>query len=231
MPAAFRTWLILGLTLAYLVAVHLAFLRDSPRVAAAAVALLVLLLLASIRGPRRLAWRLLVGALGIAAVTLTARGAAPLPLLLPPVAIPALIAFGFGRTLLPGRTALIERFARGFHAPEIPSAEILSYARGITWAWALLLAFVALANLVLALNLSPGGLLELAGMPPPWPVQPATFVWFSNTGTYLLIGGMFVLEFAVRVWRFPDDAFRNPLHFLREARVRMPNIVAALRHG
>jgi uncharacterized membrane protein len=231
MPAAVRTSLILGLTLAYLVAVHLAFLRDSPRVAAAAVALLLLLVLASVRGPRRMAWRLLVAVPGIAAVTFTARGAAPLPLLLPPVAIPALIAFGFGRTLLPGRTALIERFARGFHAPEIPSPEILSYARGVTWAWTLLLAFVALANAALALNLSPGGLLELAGMPPPWPVPPAAFVWFSNTGTYLLIGGLFVLEFAVRVWRFPDDAFRNPLHFLREARVRMPNIVAALRHG
>ena len=136
-PFLARTWLILALTLAYLVAVHLAFLRASPRVAATAVALLLLLVLASIRGPRRMAWRLLLAVPGIAIVVLTARGAAPLPLLLPPVAIPALIAFGFGRTLLPGRTALIERFARGFHAPEIPSPRILSYARGVTWAWAI----------------------------------------------------------------------------------------------
>jgi hypothetical protein len=79
------------------------------------------------------------------------------------------------------------------------------------------------------LNLSPGGLLELAGLATPWPVSPAFFVWFSNTGTYLLIGGMFVVEFAVRVWRFPDYRFRNPLRFVREARTRMPNIKAALR--
>jgi hypothetical protein len=42
---------------------------------------------------------------------------------------------------------------------------------------------------------------------------------------------MFVLEFMVRVSLFPDDPFRNPLHFIREARTRMPNIVEALRHG
>ncbi len=90
---------------------------------------------------------------------------------------------------------------------------------------------VALINALLIVNLAPGGLLDLAGFAPPWPVSPAAFAWFGNTGTYLLIGGMFVVEFAVRVWRFPNYRFRNPLHFIREARTRMPNIVAALRHG
>jgi hypothetical protein len=56
-------------------------------------------------------------------------------------------------------------------------------------------------------------------------------VWFGNTGTYLLIGGMLVAEFSVRVWRFPDYRFKNPLQFIREARIRMPNIVAALKNG
>jgi len=90
---------------------------------------------------------------------------------------------------------------------------------------------VALANAMLAACLSPGGLLELAGMTPPLQVSPATFAWFSNTGTYLLIGGMLVAEFSVRVWRFPDYRFKNPLQFIREARIRMPNIVAALKNG
>jgi hypothetical protein len=62
-------------------------------------------------------------------------------------------------------------------------------------------------------------------------VSPAEFAWFSNSGTYLLIGALFAAEFAIRVWRFPDYRFRNPLHFIREARTRMPNIVAALRDG
>lgn len=231
MPAAVRTWLVIGLSLCYLVAVHMAFLRDSPRVAATAVALLLVLVLASIKGPRRVAWRALILALGTGLVALTARGAPPFLLMLPPVVIPAAIAWVFGRTLLPGRTPLIERVARGFHSPEIPPPELIAYARGVTWAWTLLLAFMALANAALTLNLSPGGMLEMAGLAPAWPVPRAAFVWFSNTGTYLLIGGMFVVEFTVRVWRFPEYRFRNPLHFLREARVRMPSIVAALRHG
>jgi len=160
---------------------------------------------------------------------LVARGAPPLPLLLPPVLIPAAISWTFGRTLLAGRTPLVERFARGFHAPAVPADEILRYARRVNWAWTLLLAGVALANAVLITLLAPGGLLALAGLAPRWSVSPAAFAWFSNTGTYLLIGAMFVIEFAIRVWRFPDHGFRNPLQFAREARMRMPNIVAALR--
>jgi uncharacterized membrane protein len=229
MSAAVRTWLVIGLSLGYLVAVHLAFLRRSPWVAATAVALLVLLALASIKGPHRFAWRAFAAVPGVAIVVLTARGAPPVLLLLPPVAISALVGFGFGRTLLPGRKPLIERLARGFHAPQVPPPELITYTRCVTWAWTLLMVFLTLTNAVLVANLSPGGLLELAGLAPPWPVSPEFFVWFSNTGTYLLIGGMFVVEFAVRVWRFPDYRFRNPLQFVREARTRMPNIMAAMR--
>jgi uncharacterized membrane protein len=113
----------------------------------------------------------------------------------------------------------------------VPSGEILRYARRVTWAWTILLGGVASINAALITGLDPGGLISLAGFTPRWPVSPAVFAWFSNTGTYLLIGAMLVAEFAVRVWRFPDYRFRNPLQFIREARTRMPNIVAALRHG
>ena len=57
---------------------------------------------------------------------------------------------------------------------------------------------VALLNLALICNLEPGGLIAIAGFQPPWPVSRAAFAWFSSTGTYLLIGGMFVVEFAVQ---------------------------------
>ena len=231
MFATVRTWLVLALTLGYFGAAHLAFTRDSPPMAALAVAILVLLILLSIRGPRRGTWQAAVALTGIALVVLAARGTPPVLLMLPPVFIPAAIGFAFGRTLRPGCTPLIERVVRGFHAPEAPEAAVIRYARHVTWAWALLLACVALINALLIANLAPGGLLDLAGFPPPWPVPRVAFAWFANTGTYLLIGGMFVLEFAVRVWRFPNDRFRNPLRFIREARTRMPNIVEALRHG
>jgi uncharacterized membrane protein len=229
--SAVRSWLFVALTVSYLVAAHLALLHRSAALAAVAVAALVLLTVASIRGPHRATWRVLAAAAGTGIVILIARGAPPLPLLLPPVLIPAAISWTFGRTLLPGRTPLVERLARGFHSPAVPSDEILRYARRVNWAWTLLLAGVALLNAVLITGLDPGGLIALAGFVPRWPVSPQVFAWFSNTGTYLIIGAMIVAEFAIRVWRFPDYRFRNPLQFVREARTRMPNIVAALRNG
>jgi uncharacterized membrane protein len=229
-PAA-RTLLLLAFTVGYLVAAHLALVTRSPSLAAVAVSALALLALASIRGRHRGILRVLAAVAGAVIVILIARGAPPLPLMLPPVLIPAAISWTFGRTLLPGRTPLVERLARGFHSPAIPSVEIIGYARGVTWGWTLLLAGVALINAVMIANLAPGGLLALAGATPHWPVSPTAFAWFSNTGTYLLIGGMFVAEFALRLWRFPDYRFRNPLTFIREARNRMPNIMASLRHG
>ena len=227
MPAAARTWLIVTLTLGYLVTAHLAFVNHTTWAATTAVVLLAALLAPSFGN----LWRWVVLLAGAAMAILTARGFPPLPLLMPPVIIPAAIGITFGRTLPAGRTPLVERIVRGFHAPAIPDAGVLRYARRVTWAWVVLLGCVALANAILVINLSPGGLLELAGVAPRWPVPPAAFAWFSNTGTYLLIGGLFVLEFMVRVSLFPDDPFRNPLHFVREARTRMPNILEALRHG
>jgi len=229
MPATARSWSIITLSLGYLVTAHLAFTTHAGWAAATAVGLLAALL--ALAQPRRSPWRWVTLLAGVALVVLTVRGFPPLPLLMPPVIIPAAIALTFGRTLSAGRTPLVERIVRGFHAPAIPDAGVLRYARRVTWAWVVLLAGVALANAVLVVNLSPGGLLELAGLAPFWSVPPAVFAWFSNTGTYLLIGGMFVVEFTLRVWLFPDDPFRNPVRFIREARTRLPGIVDALRHG
>ena len=152
--------------------------------------------------------------------------------MLPPVLIPIAIAWLFGRTLLPGAMPLIERLARVVHAPPGAVARNISRTRGsVTWAWVLLLVSLALLNLALICNLEPGGLIAIAGFQPPWPVSPAAFAWFSSTGTYLLIGGMFVVEFAIRTLRFPDYRFRNPVEFMRVARSRLPNLMAAFRNG
>jgi uncharacterized membrane protein len=231
MSPAVRTWLIVALTLGYLGTAHFALIHHSTALGASATALLALLFLASIQGRHRAVLRMAVAAVGATVVILVARGAPPLPLLFPPVLIPASIAFMFGRTLRRGSTPLVERVARGFHAPAMPEPAIIRYAHRVTWAWTLLLGIVATINAVLVVNLVPGGLLDAAGFTPRWPVTPAAFVWFGNTGTYLLIGGMLVAEFSVRVWRFPDYRFKNPLQFIREARIRMPNIVAALKNG
>src|SRR5690349_22301075 len=213
-PAA-RTWLIITLTLSYLATAHFALMHHSTPLAATATALLALLFLASIQGRHRTALRVIVAAIGAAIVILVWRGAPPVPLLLPPVLIPASIAFMFGRTLRAGSTPLVERVARGFHAPAVPDPAIIRYARGVTWAWTLLLGVVAAINAALIVNLVPGGLIDIAGFTPRWPASPETFVWFGNTGTYLLIGGMLAAEFSVRVLRFPDYCFLHPLYFAR----------------
>jgi uncharacterized membrane protein len=231
MSSAARTSLLLVLSLGYLATAHFALVHHSATLASTSVAALALLVLASIGGPHRGALRVLTAVAAASTIVLVARGAPPLPLLLPPVLVPALIGWTFGRTLLPGKRPLVERVARGFHAPAVPSADILAYARGVTWAWSILLGGVALVNAVMILNLVPGGLLALLGQAPRWPVSAEVFAWFGNTGTYLLIGAMFAAEFSIRLWRFPDYRFRNPLAFLREARTRMPHIMAAIRHG
>jgi len=231
MSAALRTWSLLALTLGYLLTAHLALSSRSPVLGALAVALLTVLTMTAIRGRFRVILRMLAALAGAACVVLVARGGSPLPLMLPPVLIPAAVGWMFARTLLPGRTPLIERLARGFHAPIDPPPQIIAYTRTITWAWVWLLFVMAFTNALLIVNLVPGGVLDLAGRQPPWPVAPSVFAWFSSTGTYLLIGGMFIVEFAVRVWRFPDYRFRNPAHFIRQARERGPAILEALRNG
>ncbi|HET7812063.1 MAG TPA: hypothetical protein VFL16_15945 [Steroidobacteraceae bacterium] len=231
MTAAVRTWAFLLLSLGYLLTAHYALSRQSAAGAAMASGLLVALAVAMVRGRHRHALRALVAAVGAAIVVWVARGAPPVPLMLPPILVPAGVALLFGRSLLPGSMPLVERLARAFYAPDEPSPGIPAYARSVTWAWTLLLAALALVNAILLACLQPGGLLQLAGFVPRWPVPPSSFAWFTNTGTYLLIGGMFAAEFAVRIWRFPDYRYRNPLRFIREARARMPQIRAALRHG
>lgn len=230
MPPALAKAALLALPLGYLAATHLSFTRQSTVAAALAVALLLVLVVASVQRERR--WQaggiaLLFGGPLVVAVAL---GRAPaLPLLLPPVIVPAAVAWMFARSLQRGRTPLIERLARIMHAPDMPHPDVIPYTRRVTLAWALLLSLLALTNLLMIANLSPGGLIELAGLRAPTPVTPVAFARFSNTGTYLMMGVMFIAEFAIRMRRFPDNRFQNPVLFLRHARGRLPQIIEAIR--
>ncbi len=233
-PMAINTWkwTPVAIPIFYLVAAHLAFTQRSAAFAALAVAALFITAMAACRGPHAWLLRALIALAGGALVVAIARGAAPpVILFVPPVAIPLGMSWLFGHTLLPGRMPLVERLAHMFHAPEPLGDELLLYTRRVTWAWTLLLGALALANLVLVANLSPGGLLELAGLTPPWPVTAITYTWLSNVATYLLIGGMFVAEFAVRLVRFPNYRFRDPAAFIERARTRLPEIIRNFRGG
>lgn len=91
----------------------------------------------------------------------------------------------FGRTLFAGRQPLCTRFAEAVHAPLTLQHEI--YARQVTVAWTLFFASMALISSVLFF---------LAPL--------ATWSIFANFFTLPLVVMMFLAEYAVRRWMFPD---------------------------
>jgi uncharacterized membrane protein len=97
----------------------------------------------------------------------------------------ALLAVVFGRTLAAGREPICTRFARIMH-PTLPP-EVQAYTRSITLAWTIF--FAALASLSAALYL--GGFLTA------WSA-------LATMGSPILVGLMFVVEYAVRLRALPN---------------------------
>lgn len=95
------------------------------------------------------------------------------------------LAVLFGRTLVPGREALVTRFARVVHRTFTPQLE--RYTRKVTVAWT--------AFFVAMFATSCG--LYAAGWMAAWSL-------FANLLTPLLIAAMFVVEYAVRHRVLPD---------------------------
>jgi len=150
-----------------------------------------LALAARVRGRLRGPLRLLIGLAGAALVGALLLGhLQSLPQLLLPVMIPLLLGWTFGRTLLPGRTPLIDLVAREVH--EVPQFEprMTRYTRRVTALWTGIFAALVLGNGFLLFNAQPGGLLALAQLAPVWPVPLATCARISA----------FVLNMSWRRW-------------------------------
>ncbi|TYT26814.1 ketosynthase [Luteimonas viscosa] len=196
----------IALAVAYALLAHGASAGGDARLALAALLVLVALVLAQ---PvlRLRPWALALAAVSSAAAWwLYRQGLATLPLLLVPVVFVALVAWVFGRSLQPGRVPLITRIVSGLDgvSPERLPADVAAYARRLTALWAGVLVLLGLANLVLALLASPGGLLAQVGIAPPWPITHEQWSWLANLLTYGVVGGFFVLEFQWRRHRFPE---------------------------
>lgn len=204
------------LALAYPWLAHAASLRHDSVLAAIAlgdVALIVML--ESLLRPRIGAW-LLFAAVSAGLVALSRSSHALLPLLLVPAAIVALVSWTFGRTLRTGRTPLITRMVsliEGIAVHDLAPA-LAAYARGLTATWAIVLAFLAAADLALALSAVPGGLLDSVGIAPPIAISREAWSWFANGLNYGLVGGLFVGEYYFRVRRFPGR-YTSFFDFLR----------------
>ena len=207
----------IALGIAYPVLAHAAVVTRSPAITVASLAVLATVVLAPRLARRSLVAWCALPIVALALVLLARVGAAWLPLYATPVFINVFVAWMFGHTLAAGRVPLIEQLVRLLHAPQVPRAEILGYARSVTIAWTVLLSGLALLNLTLALFASPDGILLLAGIRPPFAVSVETWSLFANFLNYLIAGGFFLVEYVYRRHRFPEQPYRNLFDFMRRA--------------
>jgi uncharacterized membrane protein len=182
----------LGLFIAYPAVAHF----GTPATALALLATLAVYIVASFCFRHPLRW--LVPPAAVVAVFWASPPVAWL-LFVPPIVINVMLAWLFGRTLVHGRVPLIERFAQIEQGAL--SAELAIYTRMLTWVWTLL--FIAAALLSSALAMS--------GHRDAWSL-------FTNFINYLLVGALFLGEFAYRRRRFPNYRHHSPLQLLRNVR-------------
>ena len=212
--------------LCYPLTAHFAAARHSVSLTLLAMALLAaaVLLPAMLRG-RPAAW--LAFAFVLAGLWLLSRmHINQLPLYVAPVLIPAFVAWVFGHTLAKDKIPLIERLVRVLHPPEEPlDPAIAPYARRLTLTWTVLLIAIAIINLGLAAVVIPEGLLLAAGYAPPFTVSQQTWSLFANVIGYLLVIGFFLIEYAYRRRRFPQQPYRNLLDFIRRMLAAAPQLM------
>lgn len=175
---------LLALTAAYPVAVHLSVMLRRPDVGFIVLLALVLLHVLCHTSTKGYLY-LWASALAIIALltTVTIRWDPTHALFLPPPAISLFLCLLFGRTLLPGKEPLVTRIAR-FERGEL-SPELIAYTRRVTWVWAGFLLLVTLESILLALYAS---------------VE--TWSLFANMLNYVFIGALFVAEYVYRINRF-----------------------------
>jgi uncharacterized membrane protein len=194
---------------AYPLVAHLAVARSSARLTIAAIALLALsALLRSLVEGRLAAWLTVPLVIG-ACWWLLRSSMNVLPLYLPPVLVPAFLAWIFGQTLLPGRTPLIEQLVHLLHDPgEVPEDAALVYARRLTLAWTVLFVGLAATNLLLAVF-----------------AEPEQWSLFANLIAYVIVVAFFAVEYAYRRRRFPHQPYRNILEFVQRLLASLPALV------
>ena len=104
-------------------------------------------------------------------------------LLSAPVLVNAVLLAGFGASLLRGRVAVVERFARLVH-PDLTPEKVL-HCRTVTKVWCLFFLINGLISLWLALF-----------------VSLSTWAVYTGGISYVLIGALFAGEYAIRRIRF-----------------------------
>jgi len=202
--------------LSYPLLAHVAVLSGRPGLIAASIGwLLVLILIPGLQRLRPVAWIILATA-SIGLYWIAGSWAALLLPFLPPILIDGFMAWVFGHTLRRGRMPLIERIVRALNGPQDDlNDDILRYTRRLTGVWTALFVLLAVSNASLALCAEPGGLLLTVGVQPPVTVPLNQWSLLANVLDYLLVGALFIIEFAFRRRRFPQQPYRGLLDFTR----------------
>ncbi|WP_423823903.1 hypothetical protein V5738_08040 [Salinisphaera sp. SPP-AMP-43] len=171
--------------LLYPVLVHAAVVTESSGLRFAALSVLILNVAAPWLAQRRLwAWIGVPVAMSAAAILADSIGARAF-FYATPILICLALAWLFGHTLRAGRTPLISRLATAIRGP-LP-APVARYTRAVTVFWFGVMLAMAGADLLLALF-----------------APPALWSLFANGVNFLLMAGLFVLEWFWRQWRIGE---------------------------
>ncbi len=152
-----------------------------------------------IRARASIPWLVLSGLMGL--VLISVNGGPPILtnlVVLPAIAINALMLWVFGRTLRPGRMALIERMSHLDRGPL--SLEVSAYTRRLTVAWTGFFAATTLVSVGLA-----------------WLGDLALWSWAMNFGVPAMAISFFLGEHAYRWRRFGSQTPVSPLRTIRAA--------------
>ncbi len=117
-------------------------------------------------------------------------------LYLPPILLPLLMLFIFGRTLGAGREPLITAIGEAARGPL--SQAMRRYTRRLTQLWCLVFITMIVWSAIL-----------------PWLEQPELWSWFTNVINYGVVGVLFIGEFALRKKLFPTHNHPDFFEYLR----------------
>lgn len=216
--------------LAYPLAAHTSIILGSlPWVITALALISVSIFLPGLLARSLFAW-ILAPLVALALWALARLGSPVVPLYVAPVLVPAFMAWVFGHTLAATRTPLIAQLIAVLHTNEQPpQPDVWTYARQLTRAWTVFFVVLATTNLLLALLAEPAGLLIAHGVQPGLTVPQAWWSWFANVIGYALVAVFFVIEYAYRRRRFPEQPYRNIFEFFKRVGAAMPQLMRQMR--
>lgn len=212
LPARRSRWFVGGL-IAYAALLCAAFATGNTWFGVIAVWVLATLLLWPALRRRSVlawgAWFVVVTALGV----LAAHGNAALDCL--PVMVNAALCFVFARTLTYGREPLIARVIAELEGPQhLALPGVAAYARQLTWAWAIVLGIQAAMLIVLVACRVPDGVLITFRIMPPIRLSAVAWGWWLHLGSYVLVSGFMLLEYAFRRWRLRHVSHMSLTQFI-----------------